>query len=72
MTNEYDAMQGLSQSSQEAKREQLQEQNRAYLEQQLEYSRTKQAAIYNRIRIAATTFAVMLIIFTLYRIWIGV
>lgn len=31
----------------------------------------RQAVILNRIRIAATTFAVILIAFTLYQIWIG-
>lgn len=66
MTSEYDALQGLTDSSPEAKRELLQAQNKAYIEQQLEYSRTKQAAFWRKVWIAANTFGLMLIIYTLF------
>ena len=64
--SEYNAMTQLAKSAPEARRELIQEQNRIYLEQQLEYSSTKKAVFLNRVRQVLTLIAIALIAHTLF------
>ena len=64
--SEYNAMTQLAKSAPEARRELIQEQNRIYLEQQLEYSSTKKAAFLKKVRQVLTLIAIAIIAYVLF------
>ena len=64
--SEYNAMNHLAKSAPEAKRDSLHAKNRAYIERQLEYKKTKQAAFWGRVRKVLTLIALAIIAYTLF------
>lgn len=66
MTNEYDAMKGLADSKERAKQDYIADRNTVTRFEESEAKNRANEAFWRRVFISANTFAVMLVLYTLF------